>query len=287
MDKKITQILQLVSIGVIASVFFGFLIVNSYLAIFGFWDYNFLKVQYVSAGTLFLILTLVPGSLFYIYLKVKKALKDYETKNRKLLKTIFVKVFTVILFGLVAFFSFFSFILAPSMSNIKVSGGFIFAMGIWWVLLVWGLVFVLAKYQQDFLVNNKKKELDFRYILWSFFEHGRLFYGLMAIPMLVLMFSLIVYPLVPRYLGGGKPVSVMISFNPEYERAGIGVENPFPAMLIYQSSDSVLTVTETGTYLFKQGDIAYIKYLEGNTQLKQLRLVSPALPEHEEIKDTN
>lgn len=285
MDKRITQLLQIVSIGVIASVFFGFLAVNIYLAIFGFWDYNFLKVQYVSAGVLFLILTMIPGALFYIFLKVKSVLKDYESKGRNIFKTIFVKSFTIVLFGLIAFFSFVSFIIAPSMGNIKVSGGFIHAMGIWWVLLVWGSVFVLAKYQQDFLGVNKKKELNFRYILWSFFEHGRLFYGLMAIPMLVLMFSLIVYPLVPRYLGGGKPVSVMISFNPDYDRTEIGLEDPFPAMLVYQSSDSVFLVSGTGTYLLKQDDIAYIKYLEGNQQLKQLKLL--IIPTQLEITEEN
>lgn len=286
MDKKITQILQVVSIGVVASVFFGFLTVNIYLAIFGFWDYNFLKVQYVSAGVLFLILTTIPGGLFYIFLKVNKALKEYENADKKILKTIFVKVFTVVLFGLAAFFSFFSFILAPSMSNIKVSGGFVHAMGFWWVLLVWGLVFVLTKYQQDFLTDNKKKELNFRYILWSFFEHGRLFYGLLTIPMLILMFSLIVYPLVPRYLGGGKPVAVMIAFDSEYTQVETNLENPFSAFLIYQSSDSVLTVTGTGTYLFKQSDIAYIKYLEGNRQLKQLQqLVPTTLEKNEDTVD--
>ncbi len=273
MNKRITQILQLVSIGVIVSVFFGFLSVNIYLAIFGFWDYNFLKVQYVSAGTLFLILALFPGGLFYIFLKVKNVLKEYENNERTILKTIFTKVFTVILFGLVAFFSFSSFVIAPSLSNITTSG-FIYALGILWVLLVWGLVFVLTKYHKEFFRSESKKETTVGYILWSFFEHGRLFYGLLAIPMLVLMFSLIVYPLVPRYLGGGKPVSVMISFTPDYDRTEIELENPFPAFLVYQSSDSILTVTSTGTYLLKQSDIAYINYLEGNQQLKKLKLLT-------------
>ncbi len=283
MDKRITQILQIISIWVVASVFFGFLAVNIYLAIFGFWDYNFLKVQYVSAGALFLILTMIPGALFYIFLKVKNVLKDYETIEKNILKTIFVKSFTLVLFGLIAFFSFVSFIIAPSMGNIKISGGFIYFMGILWVLLVWGLVFVLTKYQEDFLTNGKKKELNLKYILWSFFEHSRLFYGLLAIPILLLMFSLLVYPLVPRYLGGGKPVSVMISFNPDYDRTEIVLEDPFPAMLVYQSSDSVFLVSGTGTYLLKQEDIAYIKYLEGNQQLKQLKLlIIPTQPEQTE-----
>jgi hypothetical protein len=264
--KRTGLILQILSIGAVASTFFGFIIVNIYLAFFGFWDFNFLKVQYVSAGFLFLLFTLLPATFFYVFFEARTILERYQDINKKTIKSILIILAEVIIFVALAYLSFCTFIFPISLSYISISQPFPTVLGIFWTVVIFLLVRTVIKSHKE-IIETRTKILNLQNIVYYFQAHFRLLYLLFAIPSLIFIFSFIIYPVVPRYLGGGEPVTVSINLISTFSDNQIAPVNPFNAFLIYQSSDSLLITTGTGTYLLKQSDISYIKYLGSNQRL--------------------
>jgi hypothetical protein len=250
-----------VSIFAIAASFFGFVTVNMYLAMYGFWDFNFLKVQYFSAGGLFLMFLLVPASFCYAYSVAKEILEKYRKKDGSALKSFFViSARWIILIGL-GTLNFFVFILVASVSNATYQANFIVAFAIMWTIVTFTATLTLIKAFGD--INGMRDQpVTLKNIATYFFAHYRLLYPVLAVFLLIFLFSFFVYPVVPRYFGGGKPVAVTIGFEQKEKKVADDLSNPLDAFLIYESNDSLLLLTEQGVYLFKQDDIAYVKYRE-------------------------
>lgn len=254
-EDKVSLSLQIVSIFAVASGFFGFLIVNAYLALYGFWDFNFLKIQYFSAGGLFLFFILVPSLFFYIFFKATEILERYKTEDENKLKTVVLFICKILLFILIFYFSFFlTFTLLLHTPILKF-------VGIVWTLLIFGLVWIIRISHHEITIIRESK-LNLKNIVAYFVAHFRLVYIFVAFHVFVLMFSFFVYPIVPRYFGGGKPSAVSITYEKGLNANESEITEGSYALLIYQSADSLLIKSINGTYLIKQNSVAYIKYLD-------------------------
>jgi len=269
-ESKVSKILQWVSLFTIISAFLGFIIVNSYLAIYDFWDFNFLKVQYFSAGGLFLFFIAVPSVSFYSFLKAKRILEDYRNENKSTIKSILVFLTQGLIFVFFASLSLIIFVLPVMLGKVINSTSFIYSLGILWVTLIFLSVRIATKSHEE-IIKTSTKPINLRNILVYFGAHYRLLYFIFAIPLLIFIFSLFVYISVPRYLGGGKPVSVSISLNSNLNAEEIEAKSPFNAIMVYESENSVLVVIDGGTYLIKQSNISYIKYLNGTAKIRGLQ----------------
>ena len=124
-DKKVAIFFQLTSICAILAVLFGFLIVNMWLALFGFWDFNFLKVQYISAGLLFLCIILIHVVFAYAFFKAKDILERYRIINSSFIKSCAVNILKFLIFCILIYFSFSSFRFLILIGNIVVPHSFL------------------------------------------------------------------------------------------------------------------------------------------------------------------
>lgn len=260
-SEKVSLILQIISIFTVSTLFFGFLIVNAYLAAFGFWDFNFLKIQYFSAGSLFLFLMLLPAALFYMFLKAEKILDKYKMLDKSLFKTISIFIFKILVFSVISFFSFFltfAFFLQGHITQ----WSFLKFICILWITLIFVLTSVIRKSYNE-IKTLRNSDLNLQNIISYFGAHFRLLYVLFAIPVFLLIFSFFFYPTIPRYLGGGEPSAVSITYEKDLKTESEIPDHSY-ALLIYQSADLLLVKTIAGVYLLRQDDIAYIKYLDDN-----------------------
>lgn len=272
LDKKISMILQVLSIYGLASVFFGFLIVNIYLAFFGYWDPEFLRVQYVSAGSLFLFMLGVPAFLYWIYFIVRNYFKKY-----RILKTgTYTKVWTsfaevLILIG-VSYFGFTLFKVLLAFGRMPLSpAGFMNVMIVFWLALIFGSLLVVSKSREE-LRKAKDVDTEFKKGFLYFGAYYKFIYFVIAAPILFGMFVWFIYPFVPRYFGGGQVSTVNIGLVSDFDPKQINVENPFPGFLVYQSSDSILVLTTKGeVYTLRKDDVAYIRYLDSNKTLESFK----------------
>ncbi len=263
--RKTTLALQALSIAVIGSAFFGFLVVNIYLATYGFWDFNFLKVEYVSAGVEFLLFTLFPAILSYAFFEAENVLERYRKEKSRLISVLaYLAKFPLFVF--LGILSVFVFDFAVMLGGVFLAPTFLYVLSIGWSLLIFGAVWVIRKYRNE-IDNLRNKRLALNSMLEYFFAHYRFLYILFAIPFLVFVFSLIIYPATPRYIGGGEPSPVMVGLVSTFDAKSIGLTNRFYAQLIYQSTDSLLVKTISGIYLLKQNDVTYIQYLGNSDRL--------------------
>ncbi|HEY0948118.1 MAG TPA: hypothetical protein VGE53_01315 [Candidatus Paceibacterota bacterium] len=259
-ESRLSNTLQWVSLFAVSSTFFGFLVVNSYLALYGFWDFNFLKVQYFTAGSLFLFFVALPSTFFYGFLKAVEVLNKYLKENKGALRTIFISVLKVILFGLASSLSFVLFVFPLLLGRTINPPSFIYFLGFVWVAMIFFGVSVAKKSHKE-IAQAHSMRITLKNIVIYFGAYYRLLYFLIALPILLFMFSFFVYSSVPRYLGGAKPVAVSIGLNSNFNGEEIGVQSPFNAIMVYESENSVLILIDGGTYLIKQADISYVKYL--------------------------
>jgi len=260
-ENKITNLLHLVSLLAVGTTFFGFIIVNIYLSIYGFWDFNFLKVQYFSAGGLFMFFVAVPVILFYGFIRAKDILERYRNEDKTFLKSASIFIGKFFIFVFFTAISFIIFMLPLTLGKVINSSSFIYSLCIVWVTLIFLGVLIMVKSHKE-IVESRTKKLNFHNIIIYFEAHYRLLYFFFAIPLLILMFSIFVYVSVPRYLGGGKPETVSIGLNSNFNGEEIGVKSPFDATMVYESENSALILVNKETYLIKQSNINYIKYLD-------------------------
>lgn len=268
--SKLATALQMVSLFAVVSAFFGFLIVNIYLALFGFWDFNFLKVQYFSAGGLFLFFIGSPAALFCASFRARNILETYRANSNSTFKSILVFFVKGLILFVMAVLSFGIFIFPLMFSNLTFPASFVTFLGVIWTAMIFGAAAMFIKARSD-ISDTRGREINFKNIVVYFFAHYRLLIVFLISPLFIFMFSFLIYPTVPRYFGGGKPVAVNIGFDQQFNSQQMGITNPFNAFLVYQSADSVLVLTDKGVYLLKQSDIAYIEYLEANARIRSLQ----------------
>jgi len=229
--------------------FLGFLVVNSYLAEFGFWDFDFLKVEYISAGLLFMILVTI--GIFGVILR-EKILNAPPQKTGRQTKAWrrFSKCWSYFILFAINFLAFFIPI------NPQDKNAFLHDLTevIMWTIIL-HLSFLAIRYTYRIITSHKKfPTFDEIFMGWKFFN-------LIWAPLLILFtfvtFSMYIYPLVPRAWGGGKPTAVVLYLNNDPQ-----FTSPLNAELIYQSPDSVLVLVRNETYLIKQISVTNIQYLE-------------------------
>ena len=137
--------------------------------------------------------------------------------------------------------------------------GFLSSIAAIWVIIVWLATYVSKKSQAEIRENYTDIESlknTFKYI----FAGYKIFVMLLFTPVLIGIFSVFVYPMVPRYLGGGEPTPVAIYFEKNSDVSYISSSTPYYGLLIYQSPDFVLTKDDKRVFLIKQENIAYQEY---------------------------
>lgn len=272
-ENKISNILQIASLLAIISTFFGFLIFNIYLALYGFWDFNFLKVQYFTAGVLFIFYVSFPVIFFYIFFNAREILCKYLFNHGSICKRTLIFIFKIVLFIFAFSLSFLIFVIPLGLGKVINSLSFIQFLGfIWITLILFGVQVGLKSHKEINQAHTMK--VTFKNIIIYFGAFYRLLYFLIVIPTLVLIFSFFVYPSIPRYLGGGKPSPVSIGLNTNLNSKEIGVTNPFNAIMVYESENSVLVLIDGGMFLIKQSNINYVKYTETATNIHNLQNIS-------------
>ena len=80
---------------------------------------------------------------------------------------------------------------------------------------------------------------------------------------ILIIFSICVYPLIPKVWGGGRPSDIKVTLTDKESQPIIG-------KLIYQNSDSILIDADNETYLLKEGKIEKIQYLERRAEFVEI-----------------
>lgn len=272
-DKKISIVLKISSLWALLATFFGFLIVNLYLAFFGSWDPEFLKVQYLTAGTLFLILIVVPVIFLSVYFLAKNYFKKYREVNSGWWTKVWTRIVTSILFFLGMYLSFSFFTSLTAFGNIHLSPvESIYAIATVWIIIIWSILWIFFKSKDELSQAAKEDSYKFKKLFLSAGAYYKFFYVFIVIPTLMLIFLWAVYPMTPRYFGGGQATAVRIGLVEEFKNEQIGVSNPFDALLVHQSSDSFLILTTSGeVYTLRKSDISFFRHLESNAVLDALK----------------
>ena len=66
-------------------------------------------------------------------------------------------------------------------------------------------------------------------------------------------------------------MAVRIGLNSNFSGEEIAAQSPFDAIMVYESENSVLVLVNGGTYLLKQADISYVKYLDTAAEVHGLQ----------------
>ena len=248
-------ILELLSILIAGSLVFGFLIVNLYLSQLGAWDFDFLKVEYISAGLLFFIflgfaIFLVVMRERFIYFISGHAFIDKS--GWKKMEVIVLRIITYLLMILLNGFLFFIPVEAKSISGFFIA---CYSMALWGIAS--HLLVLAGKNSYNRIMTFKNHVGNFNTTLSTWEGLGKLVYSPIAAIAVIAIFSVYVYPLIPRSWGGGRPINVKIYFvqNAPYASS-------MPAQLISQSSESALVSFDGDTYTIKQDQITDIEYLD-------------------------
>ena len=263
-------LLEWISTIAIAAAIFGFLIVNTNLAAYGLWDFNFFRVEYISAGMLFIVLLfIIVIPIIFAYDKVL----DLET-HRKDSKTSFIKRALIkplewlIWIGSIVPLGFFLYLFVPiEDSAIKVS--FVVLIGMIVILFVSPTISIATSYYKDLSKPKDATLPSVKEITKKWLMSFGPFYIMMAFLGIVLIFGMLLYPLIPHSFGGGRPIFVQINF----------ADNSFGATstiatLIYETPDFTTFNTGDGTYSVRTSAISSVEYLES---VPSFRILLPAL----------
>lgn len=243
-----------------------------YLAQFGFWDFNFLRIQYLSAGALFLLFVSFPAISFYAIRVGLVALEQKEMKYQFVKKNLF-RLLRVAMLVAVWWLTSMFFTLFARYNVVLFSNHVVSALAALWSMGVVGMV-KAAETSRKGIGALKNTPTTIRHIFEHFDCSFKTFLLFIAAIGLTAFFSLAVYPFIPHYLGGGEPAKVSIGLDSAKSGVGeIGLTATSSVSLIYQSSDFVLINAQSGTYSLKQEDVAYIKYLERNEKLTTMEEV--------------
>ena len=259
-DKKVSLALQILSILAISSGFFGFVIVNLFFSLFGFWDFSFLKAQYFSTGLLFIFYVTLPFVIFHAFYKGEKILERYKEVDKTKWKSFLVSFWKIFIFLVLVTLNYFIIIMPLGSGNPEIYLGNLNLFVVVWIFLIYGLVSILAKYRKD-TKEASNQELNFKNISTYFLAHFNLFHVVIAPFIFLMLFTVFIYPNVPRYFGGGKPVKAEIYLNPEIIPE-FKEEKYLKAGLLYQSSEVVVIIVKDEVFQISKDYISYIKYVD-------------------------
>ncbi|MDR3547140.1 MAG: hypothetical protein P4M11_02480 [Candidatus Pacebacteria bacterium] len=255
--------LGLLTIASAMSLVCGFLIVNLYLGQFGFWDFNFLKFEYVSAGILFLLFTGLIAFFFLVALVIHEEFKEHFGLRKTRVKKLnywFFRILTWIL-EIFIYYEFwnlnYSFLNMFVRHNNSSAGLFVNAALVVWIVIICILSFNAFKAYKRLQSPSITSPENLRSIILKWLEFFRIFYLPLFFVVLLLIFSILIYPFIPRSFGGGAQVNIMV-----YLKSSSDLPSSFSAKLIHQSPDSILIDASSSTYLLPADQISHIQYLD-------------------------
>lgn len=250
------------------SLFFGFLVVNIYLAQFGFWDFNFLRVDYITAGLLFMLFIGLPVGFSWLLDKSYASINAHVITNKSLPKRIAIRitkwVFKLIFLGIALYVDYFFFsIVMVAGSNVNKTFVTIESM-IWFAVIMITTSAVRKSYRKVKAFKADTSSLREKIEHWV--EIFKPVYYLPFVMLVILVaFSFLMYPLIPRYWGGGAETDIVI-----YLKNNTNLVSPLRAKLVYQSQDSLLINSSSSTYLLPTDQISDIQYLSSNPIFQKL-----------------
>lgn len=236
LDSNILNtILKIVTPLAVLSYILGFIIQNIYLSEFGFSDYSFLQVKYISTGILFLSINV--SVAFFIYNKIYRPYILSENKLKEVVLIIIKTIFFYIVLNLL-----FALLIRSDLSIYSTkglpTGIFRLDSGIF-LFLNFILSYLIYK---TFQKNVHKNFLE--NIVGNIKDYGYIMYLLITLTLNLIYFSFILYPSFPLFVGGGRASTAFIETNDKDREY---------TLIIYQTSDYILTrqgVSTTSIYTY-------------------------------------
>ena len=259
-------ILEWLSIIGIASVLFGFFIVNLFLSNYGLWDFSFLRTEYISAGILFMIFLFVTaGPVAWAYDKTWDWKERFKNHRWFIKFGVWVGKWTLRIASLIPGYYFLNFLVL--VTDPKIKSGLIF--GIFFVVMFFvasSMSFLHGYYKEKIrgielqpnISKIKKALIGWLYSLAPIYTGGLLL-------CIVMIFSLATYPFIPHFFGGGEPVLVQINF----KNNNFGSTST-QAMLVYQTGDMIVFSNATGTYSMNESEISSVQYMESESGFRNM-----------------
>jgi len=177
--KNIELILIIISINIFLCYILGYIILNTYLYHLGFYEFNLLQTKYLSAGFSFLIINIFLFVLIYlIHASIKKYKKHIKNKKLRYVAREIFAFLVLIFYGILFYF----FVISRIWDSIILN----------FLILLW---FITESMLILYFYNNLRKKL-------YHINYLTLFIGFII---LIYIYSLSIYPLLPSYFGGGRP----------------------------------------------------------------------------------
>lgn len=267
-QEKIRIATEAFGLFLVVSFSLGFLIVNLHLSRFGFYDYSFLRLKYISAGIICLFLV---ASLLTVTYGLYKTTKNFYSRIKKkdlswLTKRIFNVIFTPIAIGVwgIFIYTIWGFV-TPTFSH-KDSLGVLLSTELIpkvrldfliWIILLFVLIYFLTK-----LVKHTKSPQG---LFWDLDGATDTFSVFSISLVMLLFFSFGIYPYIPQYLGGGQSTRVELMFKKDFdvqEFEPSAKDNKFTTDIIYQTPDILLIQTSSSTFSFNSSELTAIRYID-------------------------
>jgi len=258
MKAIIKKILELSSIIFGLALLAGFLVVNIYLSFFGFWDFQFLKTEYVSAGLSFIFhiaLTLIIIAMLYAGItRIRVFFKAQQTNNKFInfiltvlssLSLVLWGIFAVSLNAFIFTYEYEVFFILLAITYSVIS-----------LLLIGSLLWAILTINKAgaTLLNSQKNQWKVGILL------PLTTIGILA---LITVYAFYVYPFLPKYIGGGEPAKAELVFKstPTYLKT-IHANEPISVNIISQTEKSILFMFKEEIFLINYDNIDAIQYFE-------------------------
>jgi len=208
----------------------GYLIVTLHLSKYGVTTFEILRLQYIMAGFWFISPFIGVISLPLIPYATYKLISDPNNRNNNFEKSFSIIIIIVPLLGMILLsFIFMRELDAPTIYYLVLSPSYI-------MLITISLLWRIPK-----IFSSSSLRKSFKYLLraLSIISISVVFFHFFV-------FTLRVYPYIPRSYGGGKPISVKIIHNSTYELSEfpynqkINSNNAQFCKLLFETSDQVI-----------------------------------------------
>lgn len=256
MKMSVGKILEILSVGAISSIFLGCLIININLAQFGFWDFNFLRFQYITSGILFIIFFGFTFFTLFFFKLVHFSIIEHNSISylkKKRVVSLFIWFITLPITIIIHTLFFMLFIEGK---NLLTLFGFSLLLSLLWMGMIGVLIKIILNLYRKIKEPVSKGLVLYDLILqWGYFL--RVFFIPLLVISIIIVFASFIYPVIPRTWGGGKPVDISITF----KNSGM-INEASSGKLIYQNSNFLLINNQFGSFLLKEDNVDLIRYIE-------------------------
>jgi hypothetical protein len=263
----VTILRDIVATFAVAAFLFGFLIVNARLMGLGLWDFNFLRIEYVSAGTLFLIfISCIIVFPLFAWNESNKLKQKASVAGTKWYAQFGYWIVRMIITALSLLPSLFFLYTVVWMEDQSLKWSIIILFTIISYLFLSPIKNAVRLYWDNY--HAAQEDVDgFRKSILRHLKPYLTTFGILSIFVLATVFGILVYPEIPHLLGGGMPAIVQIDFASNSFSA-----TSTTARLIYQDSNMVVFDTNSSTYSVRPDEINSIEFLESTAGFRNLDL---------------